>query len=566
MNRIFRLMLRMAPALLLAGMTLAGLASTPLLEANLPPNIHELTYQPASPAVSIAVLNADPADVSLRFSDPPVILQDTMLSGTEYSRAMIEAEGSMFEPGVPDVPRVTRLVMVSNSGNVGLTVTDQSFTTLPLNHPPAPVQAPAGDDSMPLDGAVSLDADIYSSDEWYPPQIAEIVGPATLRDVRFAVLIIYPVQVNPITQEMRIYDRIDVSLENEEGVGENEISFTPESITPGFKAMYSQFVNFPGSPQLYICGENQSLMTELQKLITWRRRKGVDAYYATTTQTGTTPAQIRNYISTQYTQSNGQLEFVTIVGDPNSSAPYNTATESTQLDNYYGTMGGGTPDPVPDIGVGRLPAASLSQLGNLVAKTIQYESDPYLADTTWFTRAWCVAHTQYIPSNPSMKEYVRQIMLQHGMSTVNLDVFPAYTDVALLNTRINEGVCVFNHRMSSNIEMFSSDLSGVANGRKQPFVIAMSCGTGTFDGGSALSEDWVRIGTVATPRGAIGCVGMWGTGTWVLYNNIIDAGAMYGLYVLGIREQGLVLIEGELQLYKNYAAYGRMGQVESFSY
>jgi hypothetical protein len=234
-------------------------------------------------------------------------------------------------------------------------------------------------------------------------------------------------------------------------------------------------------------------------------------------------------------------------------------------------MGGGTPDPVPDLGVGRLPITSLSQLSNVISKTVQYESDPFLTDTTWYTRAWCAAHTWYIPSNPSMKEYTRQVMLQHGMTTVNFDVFPQAINTNILDDRINQGVCVFNHRLSSNLEIYPPDIAGVANGRKLPFVMEVSCGTGTFWGsqvgeGVALTEEWVRRGTVATPSGAIGCVGMSGTSTHVPYNNILDAGAMFGLYVLGIREQGLVLVEAKLQLYKNYADYGHLGDVENFSY
>ncbi len=555
-------------------------ASRPLA-TNLPANVHAMSNPGATAVMPVSVLNGNPAAVSLLFADPPIAVEPLRIDGTDYTRISISGEGSTLDPGVPDLPRVTRLVIVSNSGNIGLTVTDQSFTVQPLEHLPAPVQPLAGDNDAPLDGAIEPDPQIYGADAWYPPQVAEIIGPATFRDVRFVVLAVYPIQVNPVTHEMRVYDRIEVSLDDLGGSGENELSLTPTSLTPGFKRLYSQFVNFPGSSldalpvvpgkQLIICADNSGVITEIQKLVTWRRRKGLDAYYATTTQTGTSAAQIRNYISTQYTQSNGQLEFVTMVGDPDAASPYSLATEGTQFDGYFGAMGGGTPDPVPDLAVGRLPSTSLSQLVNIVAKTTQYESDPYLADTTWYRRAWCAAHTWYIASNPSFKEYTRQIMLQHGMATVNFDVFPTTINTTVLNDRINQGVCVFNHRLSSNLEIYPPDIAGVANGRKLPFVMEVSCGTGTFWGtpvgaGVALTEEWVRRGTVSSPSGAIGCVGMSGTNTWVLYNNILDAGTMYGLFVLGVREQGLALVEGELQLYKNYAAYGHMTDVQNFTY
>ena len=535
---------------------------------NLPANVHATPNPSVATFMPVFVLNGDPSAVSLLFSDPPISLETVNVDGVDYARITINGEGSTLDPGVPDLPRVTRLAIVSNTGNIGLTVTDQSFTVQPLDHLPAPVQPLAGDNGAPLNGTIGSDPQIYGADVWYPPQVAEIIGPATLRDIRFVVVAVYPIQVNPMTHEMRVYDHIEVTLDNLGGSGENEVTITPTSLTPGFKRMYSQFVNFPGSSldalpvvpgkQLIICGDNAGIITEVQKLVTWRRKKGIDASYATTTQTGTSALQIRNYISTQYTQSNGQLELVTIVGDPDAPSPYSLATEGTQFDDYFGALGGGTPDPVPDLGVGRLPSTTLTQLSNIITRTIQYESDPYLSDTTWYTRAWCAAHTWYIPSNPSMKDYTRQIMLQHGMTTVDFDVFPTTINTTILDARINQGVCVFNHRLSSNLEIYPPDIADVANGRKLPFVMEVSCGTGTFWGapvgeGVALTEEWLRLGSVSSPSGAIGCVGMCGTSTWVLFNNILDAGTMYGLYVLGIREQGLALVEGELQLYKNYA-------------
>ena len=543
---------------------------------NLPANFHELSSLQVEGVMPMAVLDGTPAAVRLEFSNPPLASEVVSLDGVDYIRIMMSGEGSSLDPGVPDLPRVTRLIMVENTGEIGLNITDLSYAVLPMDYPPAPAQPLAGDDESPLDGSVAIDQEIYSTDAWYPPQVAEIVGPATFRDIRFVVVVIHPVQVNPVTQEMRVYDRIEVGIDNLGGIGENELPIEPASLSPEFSKLYRQFENFPGSAldelprvpgkQLFICGDNAIITNEVQKIVNWRRRKGIDAYYVTTTQSGATAAAIRNFISSEYNNSNGQLDFVTIVGDPDAGAPYGIPTDFSQLDNYFATMGGGNPDPIPDIAVGRLPITSSSQLNALIEKTIQYESDPFLTDTTWFTRAWCAAHTGQIQSNPAMKEYTRIIMLQHGMTTVNFDVFPGGINTTTLNTRINQGVVVFNHRLSWIGEMGSGDLSGIANGRKLPFVMAVTCATGTFDGGSALSEDWVRRGTAASPAGAIGCVGMSGIGTHVPYNNIVDAGAMFGLYVLGVREQGLALVEGKLQLYKNYAAVGHMGDVQNFSY
>jgi hypothetical protein len=544
----------------------------------LPANFQALPGPQAVVPIPFEVVNGDPGSVQLRFTNPPLEIGSGNISGQEYSTIGLSGEGATLDPGAPNLPRVSRLVMIANTGQVELTVANQTYHVQTLNAPPAPTIV-EGENDGTVTAAVPRTS-IYSSEEWYPSNIAEISEPMTLRDVRFVVVTVYPVQVNPVNNQIRVYDNIEVAVTNIGGVGEREIQITPTSITPGFKKLYRAFENFENSTldelpvvpgkQLIICGDDTSIIGSVRSLVNWRRKKGIDAYYATTTTAGgTDAASIRTYISNQYTGSNGQLEFVTLAGDPVGVGAYDLNTDGTQLDNYYGAMAGGpNADPLPDIAVGRLPALNSTQLNAMISKTIQYESDPYVADTTWFTRTWCAAHTGAWPnnvmSNPSTKEYTRQIMLAHGVTSAELTVFPSSMDQTSLNSHINPGVSVFNDRMSWISEFTPDMLSGLTNGRKLPFVMVITCGTGSISGGSALSEEWVRQGTGNNPVGAIGCVGLSGAGTHVPYNNIIDAGVMYGFYVQDIEEQGTALIAGKLQMLKNY--YGFDTYYENFCY
>ncbi len=142
-----------------------------------------------------------------------------------------------------------------------------------------------------------------------------------------------------------------------------------------------------------------------------------------------------------------------------------------------------------------------------------------------------MAHTS-VPSNPSTKNYTRQIMLQHGVTTANWDVYSGHVNTSTMNARLTEGISVFNHRMGFIGEISNSDADNTPVTPMQPFVMSITCGTGNFDG-DGTSEHWLRPLNQgeSTPKGAIGCVGLWSTGTHVPYNNILDAGAMYGLYV-----------------------------------
>ena len=546
--------------------------------ATLPANFNLLPGPQAVVPMPIEVVDPNPDAVRLRFTDPPLEINTVNLKGTDYQSIRLTGESATLNPGEPELPRVTRMIMVGNTGNVRLQITDQSFTTQNNVHP-APLQILDGDEGARVDGFVPPDASVYSRDEWYPSTIAEISEPTTLRDIRFVVVTTYPVQINPVTGQMRVYDNIEVLVENAGGVGANEIHFQPTSITPSFKKMYSQFENFAGSSldelpvypgNMLIIGRDQTDVNAQGPLLAnWYKRKGVNATYVNTTTIGGTDATtIHNYIGTTYANSGGLLEFVTLIGDPDGGQ-FAIPAHSTQYDNYYGTLtsGGSNPDPVPDLSVGRLPVSSQSDLLAIVKKTINYQTQPDTSDRTWFTRGWCAAHTNYALSNPATKEYTRQIMLQHGLNPVTMSVYSGSISTTDLYNQLNTGISVFNDRMSWNNEFYPSALNGIPQTFRLPFVMVITCESGDYVGETGLTEEWLHppLQTLATPAGAIGAVGLCGTSTHVPYNNIVDAGVMYGMYVLGVEEQGTALVDGKLQLYKNYETY-RSSQVDNFCY
>ncbi|HEY3296227.1 MAG TPA: C25 family cysteine peptidase [bacterium] len=533
----------------------------------LPANFYRLSGPDAVREMPVTVVDPNPESVRLRFTDPPLEFGTVTLNGADYSTVRLSGEASTLDPGAPDLPTVHRMAMIGNTGDVALTVVNQSFTVQTFDHDISPVQLLEGSEGAPIDGFSSPLASIYTEDRWYPANIAEVSDPAAVRDVRFVVVSAYPVQINPVTHQMRVYNSIDVMVSNTGGVGASEIHITPTSISPDFKKIYRQFENFDGSAldalpvlpgkYLVVCPNIAAAITQAQNLVTWKKRRGLDAVYATTAETGTTASAIRTYINNLYTSSNGQLESVCLLGDVTGTYAIPTGTTSGgEYDNYYGKLinnAGENPDPVPDVAIGRLTAIDDNSLASVVAKSINYESNPYMTNTTWFTSGWCAAHTAHIPSNATTKAYTREIMLQHGINPVAWNVYSGGMSTTDLNSHLQSGISVFNHRMSWVSETVTGTVDAINAYPMTPFVMAVTCGTGDFDG-DAVSEHWLRPSgqTPSNPKGAIGCVGVATTSTHVPYNNIIDAGVMYGLYVLDIQSQGAALVAGKLELYRNY--------------
>ncbi|RPH92694.1 hypothetical protein EHM69_12225, partial [candidate division KSB1 bacterium] len=538
--------------------------------ATLPPADFQ-NYAPSSAAVMPSVvLDGNPQNVQIRFSDPPLEESVTTMDGIPYAVIKLSGEGAMSQTGQPDLPQVSRLIMIGNTGNVEVEVVEQSFRERQVPYFVLPAQH---EDSRSLDAFVPPSPAVYAADEWYPPTVATISQPATLRDARFVVVTVYPVQVNPARQQMRVYDNIEVRIANTGGMGVNEIRIHLTSVTPDFKKLYRMFENFEGSALdalpvvpgkcIFICDSLPQIVTQTQKLVDWKRRKGIDASLARLQYElggATTATQIQTYIANQYSTSNGQLEFVGIVGDATTgtASTWSIPTFSSELDNLYGMMSSGpNPDPLPDIAVGRLSVRNLNQLANLVNKIISYESNPDVSDSEWFTRGWCAAHTDYAQSNITTLRYSENLLLQHGFTTVHFDTFPGDMVPDTLRNRLTEGLSVFNHRMSWINEMEPTVLTTTTcpPTRKLPFVLAITCATGSFTSETTLSEKWIRPvdDPVATEyRGAIGCVGMSGTATHTRYNNILNAGMMSGMYAYDVQTSGAALIAGKLELYRNY--------------
>lgn len=555
-------------AILLTHAAYAAVSGAPehLELAKLPANFHRLSGPEAVQPMPSELVSGNLAAVQMRFFEPPLESGMVTKGNRDWETIRLSGEGAITEPGAPELPMVSRLIMVGNRGRVTLRVQNQSFTVMDNIEAVMPAQHDEGDENAPANGFTAPKAEIYGADAWYPPTIAEISTPATLRDVRFVALTLFPVQINPVTRQMRVYDNIEVVVETGGGAGENEVVHTPRFISPDFLQLYRTFENFrssaldelPVMPGRYlaICPNSANAIAHTQKLVDWKRRRGIDASYVTTATTGTSASAIRTYIRNQYFATNGELEFVCLVGDPNGSSGYILATEGTQKDNYFGVLNaneGPNPDPVPDIAIGRISCGDNTKMLSTVDKTIRYESNPYLTDPSWFTRTWCVAHTQYIASNPSTKEYTRQIMLQHGVTSAAFNTYVSHISTTDMNARITQGMSVFNHRMSWIGQISNTDVDGTPVTFMNPFVMSVTCGTGNFDG-DGTSEHWLAPAgqTSSNPKGAIGCVGMHGSGTHTRFNNIVDAGVMYGLYALDIETQGAALIAGKLELYRNY--------------
>jgi len=174
-----------------------------------------------------------------------------------------------------------------------------------------------------------------------------------------------------------------------------------------------------------------------------------------------------------------------------------------------------------------------------------------MADPTWFTRALLVGDQSSsglstIMINRNINEYT-----EHNGFQDNFQVYGG-SFVSQIANGINAGVSYFNYRGYIGMSGWgNSNTSNLTNGAELPFVTILTCGTGDFAGASR-SEEFLKVGTTANPKGGIGAVGTATSGTHTLYNNCVAVGIYHGIFSDQLYYAGAAVERGRLSLNQTY--------------
>jgi hypothetical protein len=200
----------------------------------------------------------------------------------------------------------------------------------------------------------------------------------------------------------------------------------------------------------------------------------------------------------------------------------------TATDHRYAAVHGS--DILPDMYVGRLPAANLSQAQVMVDKTLGYSAEPAPGD--WGQRVVLVSDNVYdgggvqievddfIGSSDAI--YSAYVLTPYVGERIYYDPSPSgsglpgrYDDAAAAHGAIlagfNEGALLWNfmghssdHQWAAERVFHIDDVPSLANGSRLPVLLEMTCQTGQFHiprstpALDALDEQLVRLSTGGT--------------------------------------------------------------------
>lgn len=298
-------------------------------------------------------------------------------------------------------------------------------------------------------------------------------------------------------------------------------------------------------------------------LARWKERKGFKVWVKKTSETGNQRDQIRSYIHSAYNSWEPAPSYVLLVGAITKIPTFPTpGATSCVTDHPYSCVDGD--DYLADLFVGRLPAANVSELDCMVAKIINYESNPFMDDTIWFHRALMVGTSYQEGGTPAVtalvtKRRIREQLLNRGFNNVDTVFYPPIpSGRGIIDTIVNRGVLFINGRGWGNYQgwgwpqYFISDVYNLDNGWKLPIITSLYCGTGNYQANPCFGEAWLRAGTPSAPKGGIAFWGASYSGTSTRWNNCMDYGIYNAIFDRVITTIGPAMYLGKIEQLINF--------------
>ena len=153
---------------------------------------------PTSPVISLE--NVSGSTTTIKISLDGYYSNDIDLNGEIATKIFINGGASILKTGVPDLPTISRSLIIPDKSNMSIRVIDQEYIEI------------ENIDIIPSKGNLSrlinpsevdyIWSGIYNKDSFYPYDLAYLRNPYILRDHRGQAIVFNPFQYNPISKTL----------------------------------------------------------------------------------------------------------------------------------------------------------------------------------------------------------------------------------------------------------------------------------------------------------------------------------------------------------------------------
>ncbi|NOZ47349.1 MAG: T9SS type A sorting domain-containing protein [Chlorobi bacterium] len=443
---------------------------------------------------------------------------------------------STGEIGTPKLPALKKLIDIPFGAKVTVEVKNYSVSEYSLKE--------YGIDNylMPVQPSVSKDVDIadvpfefkenfYKNNKFIEYPLANVKVLGVLRGMRLARLEVAPVQYNPVTGIIKVYNNIELNIRFT-GSNKNLTEHIKASTySPYFEPLYKAVLNknaeksgvYEDHPDLtkypvkYLIVANRMFEDTLQEFINWKVKKGFNVIVAYTDEIGETSDEIKTYIHNLYnsaTEEDPAPTFVLFVGDVQQVPASATGSSSgKKTDLYYCSVDG---DYFPEMYYGRFSATSPAQLQHIIDKTLYYEQYRF-EDPSYLDRVTLIAGADgtWNPNvgQPTVKYGTENYFnVEHGYSSVN-DYLDSYSGCY---ETVNEGVGFINYTAHCSETGWADPALGISqvnaftNENMYPLAVGNCCLAADFGYSECAGETWLR----GENKGAVAYIGSSPSSYW----------------------------------------------------
>ena len=425
-----------------------------------------------------------------------------------------------------------------------------------------PVQPSISKTPKPM--VFEYDEATYQTDHYYPGMAYHIKHLGLFRKHNLYQITVYPLSFNPVQEKIKVFTNMTFKI-NFNSTKASETQFDIERYKTKtfnniinnviFNSKYNNIVNMEkstgGTGYLIITHDN--FYNYIQ---TFANHKENDGYEVTVTKKSEISDQtnegIREYIQNAYNNWSPVIEYVLLVGDVNYIPKFIGSHCGTVSDYKYSLMD--DTDWLPDILVGRFSVTSISQLNNIINKTIDYENYSWSSYELTKKASFMAGddhysitegtHNYVISNYMEPNSYTCDKLYEHTYNSTTTDVTNAFNNGRLYGVYSGHG-----SRTSwlDGPPFTKNHVRNLSNINNYSFVFSFACLTGDFNYYECFGETWIREDSKAS-------VGFWGSSTTSFWDedDILERKLFSAIFEEDESTFGGMTIEAKLKFIEHY--------------
>ena len=351
-------------------------------------------------ALAIEVLQSDLNGHKVRITIQGFYDDRIVKDGTEYHQPYLDMYEWLRYEGEPQLPILHQTIAIPDGADFKVTITEEKWTDVEMGKIfPAQRDVKEGD-SEPL---FTIKENTYQQ-EVYAPFLVTTGEEWNWCNIRGNSVHVCPFRYYPLENRLSVLTDFVLQIEFSECSDKSPVRLRELRRAIDWHMFDNDISDFPvisdmakssadDYDYLIIVGNIPAILNSqtLHDFTKWKAFKGYKTKVVSTSTTGTTSSNIKNYI---INESSKGIKYVLFIGDHDKIplATVSSPVRTVKSDYWYGCLDGNN-DFEADVPIGRFSVNTLAAFQNIVNKTIAYESS-YHGN---YQKTLLVAHKENAP-------------------------------------------------------------------------------------------------------------------------------------------------------------------------